>query len=216
MSKDRWRSQVSLLLRVLPIVFQEKCFALKGGTAINLFVRNLPRLSVDIDLAYLSNEPRKDAIPHIHEALSRIGAQLHKVISGILVHKSYTSKADSLKLILTYGGVTIKVELSPVLRGTVFDAELREVAPQVDVEFGYAQVPVVSIADLYGGKICAALDRQHPRDLFDIHLLLKNEGITDRIRKAFLVYLICHPRPFMDLLQPRVKNMEKVFASEFV
>jgi hypothetical protein len=45
--------QVVLLIELLPLVARERCFALKGGTAINLFVRDLPRLSVDIDLTYL-------------------------------------------------------------------------------------------------------------------------------------------------------------------
>jgi hypothetical protein len=53
MSSMPYREQVSLLLRVLPIVGREEVFALKGGTAINLFVRDLPRLSVDIDLTFL-------------------------------------------------------------------------------------------------------------------------------------------------------------------
>jgi predicted nucleotidyltransferase component of viral defense system len=48
-----YRKQVKLLIRILPFIAEEDCFALKGGTAINLFVRNMPRLSVDIDLTYL-------------------------------------------------------------------------------------------------------------------------------------------------------------------
>ncbi len=47
---DIYRKQVELLVRTIPNVAEEKCFALKGGTAINLFIRNMPRLSVDIDL----------------------------------------------------------------------------------------------------------------------------------------------------------------------
>ena len=59
---ERYRRQVALLVRVLPLIAQEKCFALKGGTAINLFIRNLPRLSVDIDLAYLPVSDREDMV----------------------------------------------------------------------------------------------------------------------------------------------------------
>ena len=54
-----YRKQVQLLVRVLPLVDTEKCFALKGGTAINLFYRALPRLSVDIDLLYIPMEERE-------------------------------------------------------------------------------------------------------------------------------------------------------------
>ena len=51
--REVYRRQVQLLIRVLPSIAEEACFALKGGTAINLFVRDMPRLSVDIDLTYL-------------------------------------------------------------------------------------------------------------------------------------------------------------------
>lgn len=63
--------QVSLLIRMLPVVATEPSFALKGGTAINLFVRDFPRLSVDIDLAYLPLEPRDEALANVKAALQR-------------------------------------------------------------------------------------------------------------------------------------------------
>ena len=74
-------------------------------------------------------------------------------------------------------------------------------------EFGFAEIAVVSFEDLYAGKITAALDRQHPRDLFDIKQLLDNEGITDKLRKALLVYIISHPRPIAELLNPHFKDI---------
>ena len=74
---------------------------------------------------------------------------------------------------------------------------------------------VLSLQDLYGGKICAALDRQHPRDFFDIKLLLENEGLTEEIRKAFIVYLISHSRPMSELLDPNFKDIQSVFENEF-
>jgi len=64
-------------------------------------------------------------------------------------------------------------------------------------------------------RLFAALDRQHPRDIFDIMLLLKNEGITDQVRKSFLVYLISHNRPISELLSPNFKDMKPVFEKEF-
>lgn len=63
--------QVSLLIKMLPVVATEPVFALKGGTAINLFIRNFPRLSVDIDLAYLPLEPRDEALANVRAALKR-------------------------------------------------------------------------------------------------------------------------------------------------
>ncbi len=75
-----YRKQVSLLMRVLPIVAQEKCFALKGGTAINLFIRDMPRLSVDIDLAYLPVLPRDESLQEIDTALKNITTKIEKSI----------------------------------------------------------------------------------------------------------------------------------------
>lgn len=74
---------------------------------------------------------------------------------------------------------------------------------------------MVSEADLYAGKIMAALDRQHPRDLFDIRDLLANEGIDDALRQAFLIYLISHGRPLAELLRPNPKDIAREFAEGF-
>ena len=109
----------------------------------------------------------------------------------------------------------IKVELSPVLRGTVYEPKLMEVCAAVEDEFGYVEIPVVDLADLYAGKICAALDRQHPRDLFDVKWLLENEGLTDEIRKALLAYLSSHNRPMAELLSPQFKDITATYEGEF-
>jgi hypothetical protein len=90
-----------------------------------------------------------------------------------------------------------------------------EVCESVEEEFGYVETRVVALADLYAGKICAALDRQHPRDLFDVKGLLENEGLTDEIRKAFLVYLSSHNRPMAELLRPQYKDISAIYAGEF-
>ena len=73
---ERYRQQVELLVRTLPSVAAENVFALKGGTAINLFVRDLPRLSVDIDLTYLPVKPRDESLTEIDETLQRIGKSI--------------------------------------------------------------------------------------------------------------------------------------------
>ena len=116
MKDSPYFKQAQLMLRVMPHVAAQACFAVKGGTAINLYVRAMPRLSV---------------------------------------------------------------------------------------------------ADLYGGKICAALDRQHPRDLFDVKILMENEGVTDEIRTAFVVYLASNSRPMSELLAPNLKDFRQVFEREF-
>lgn len=207
--------QVQLLMQVLPFVAKQSCFALKGGTAINLFIREFPRLSVDIDLVYLPMSERDEALKEICEALDTISADLKTAFKDVELTEAYKSKRDALRLIVSRNGVQIKIELSPVLRGTVYEPQLMQVSNKVEDEFGYAEILVVSLADLYAGKICAALDRQHPRDLFDIKWLLENEGLTDEIRKAFLVYLSCHNRPIAELLRPQYKDISATYAGEF-
>ncbi|WP_253822028.1 nucleotidyl transferase AbiEii/AbiGii toxin family protein [Vibrio sp. 99-8-1] len=208
--------QVQLLIQVIPFVAQQSCFALKGGTAINLFVRELPRFSVDIDLVYLPTSQREKALQDIRNALDAIGTELKNKLSDIEITESYRDKSDALRLIVTRNGVQIKIELSPVLRGTVFEPQIMEICEAAEDEFGYAEMPVVALADLYAGKIVAALDRQHPRDLFDVKWLLENEGLTDDIRKALLVYLSSHNRPMAELLRPQFKDIAALYAGEFV
>ena len=79
----------------------------------------------------------------------------------------------------------------------------------------YQRANTLSIPDLYGGKLCAALDRQHPRDLFDIKNLFENEGLTDQIQKAFVVYLAQHNRPPEELLNPNELDISHIFEKEF-
>lgn len=207
--------QVQLLMQVLPFVAKQEYFALKGGTAINLFVRDFPRLSVDIDLVYLPMKGRDEALQDISEALDAISVDLKAALKGIELTEAYKSKRDALRLIVGRNGVQIKVELSPVLRGTVYEPQMMEVCAAVEDEFGYAEVPVVALADLYAGKICAALDRQHPRDLFDVKWLLENEGLNDEIRKALIIYLASHNRPMAELLRPQFKDISAIYAGEF-
>jgi hypothetical protein len=74
---------------------------------------------------------------------------------------------------------------------------------------------IVSFADLYGGKIVAALDRQHPRDLFDIRDLLAHEGIDDALRRSFIVYMLSHNRPMAEVLAPTRKEISQEFLHGF-
>ncbi len=92
---------------------------------------------------------------------------------------------------------------------------MMSVAESVEDNFGYAEVLVVSLPDLYGGKLCAAMDRQHPRDLFDVNFLLKEQGITREIFVGFLTYALSHPRPIHEIMAPRWKSLDEVFHSEF-
>lgn len=212
--EDEYFKQVQLLVRLLPHVAKEECFALKGGTAINLFVRNLPRLSVDIDLAYLPLEPREPALANIRLALAATQKSIEEAMPDVRVHMPGGGD-DSLRLVVQSVDCHVKIELSPVLRGTVLPPEIRQVHEKVEEDFGFAEMQVLSFADLYAGKLCAALDRQHPRDLFDIKLLLEAEGLTRELAKTFIVYLISHHRPIAELLTPNKKDISGIFETEF-
>jgi hypothetical protein len=209
--------QVRLLLAALPLVTRQLCFALKGGTALNLFVRDLPRLSVDIDLAYLPLQEREESLAGIDAALDSIAKEFERTVPGTKVNAIRLPGTNKrIKLLVRRNATTIKIEVTPILRGSVYDPQIREVAPRAEAEFGYAQAQLLSFEDLYAGKLCAALDRQHPRDLFDVRLLLANEGITPSIKDAFIVYLVSHNRPMAELLAPKHKDLEPIYRTEFI
>ena len=211
---EEYKKQVALLVRMLPEIAQEECFALKGGTAINLFIRNMPRLSVDIDLTYLPVAPRAESLTAIDAAMKRIAALIRQSIQRGQVTEAQTENAVTT-LYVRSDGVQTKIEVTPVMRGCAFDAEKKGVSEAVEDEFGFAEIKVLSFADVYGGKIVAALDRQHPRDLFDVRDLLANEGITDDLRRAFIVYLLSHDRPMGEVLASKQNDIAAEYARGF-
>nr|WP_298377524.1 nucleotidyl transferase AbiEii/AbiGii toxin family protein [uncultured Halomonas sp.] len=211
----RYHEQVSLLVSLLPFLNDEPCFALKGGTAINLFVQTLPRLSVDIDLAYLPLEPRDEALRRCREALQRLARTFSARLPGVRAELQ-DNRRDELRILVRRGRSQVKVEVSPVLRGTLHPPQERDVVEAVEDDYGFAAVQVVSLPDLYGGKICAALDRQHPRDLFDVKLLLNQGGLDRNVFEGFLIYLLGHPRPLNEVINPRQKPLDDVYRQEFV
>ncbi|MBU6434132.1 MAG: nucleotidyl transferase AbiEii/AbiGii toxin family protein [Nitrospirae bacterium] len=215
LSEDNpYRPQVALLLDVLPFVAQERCYALKGGTAINLFVRDLPRLSIDIDLTYLPVQDRATSLAALGAALERMASSIERQVKGIRVERT-TAEARVFKLVAWRGRVRVTIEVSPVLRGCVRAPSVRGVSPAVEREFGYIEAPVVHVDDLYAGKLCAALDRQHPRDLFDVQLLLKHEGLNDALLDVFIVYLLSGDRPLAELLSPNLQPLEPTYEEQF-
>jgi predicted nucleotidyltransferase component of viral defense system len=211
-----YRRQVALLIKTIPLVAVETCFALKGGTAINLFVRDMPRLSVDIDLTYVPIANRAKSLKEIDAAMRRIADSIGKGIPRTRVSPVALQGENCItRLIVTADGAQMKIEVTPVLRGCVYEPGNRSVSPRVEEEFGFAEIQVVSFPDLYGGKIVAALDRQHPRDLFDVRDLLANEGVTHELRKAFLVYLVSHNRPMAEVLAPARLDISAEFRRGF-
>ena len=215
MAREDYEAQVALLVRLLPHVAKEKVFALKGGTAINLFYRDLPRLSVDIDLTYLPIKDRGESLAEINEAMDRMAAAIEGSIAGAKTQRIQGGGGGATRVLARLGGAEIKIETSPVMRGVVHDPEMRPVSDAVADEFGYAEMQVVSFEDLFGGKLHAAVDRQHPRDLYDIKLLYENEGLTEDLFPTFLIYIACSSRPAHELLDPNFIDLDEPYTKEF-
>ena len=217
MDKNLFHQQAELLISILPHMTKDTDFAIHGGTAINFFVRDMPRLSVDIDLTYLRLSSREETIKAISEQLKSISSRISSSMPSVRIEeKSDSSKGPIIKLFVKRQSAIVKVEPNQVIRGSLFGCEERDLCKKAEEVFEkFVTTKTLAFAELYGSKICAALDRQHPRDIFDIMLLLENEGITEQVRKSFLVYLISHNRPISELLSPNFKDMKPVFEKEF-
>ena len=199
MIKSQYINQVRLLLRVLPYIAKEKVFALKGGTAINLFYRNMPRLSVDIDLVYIPIEDYETALKNINDAFDRIAAAIKKKPQTQAQRIAGGGNQDT-RIEVRDGHASIKIETSPVTRGTVCPTKMMQVQDAVDDKFGFAEMQVVAFEDLYAGKMVAALDRKHARDLYDIKLLYDDAEMTEKLFRVFMVYVACSRRPMHEIL----------------
>ena len=215
MARESYMAQVDLLVRAIPVIAEEADFALKGGTAINLFYRDMPRLSVDIDLTYVPIDDRATALANIDGAFDRIVKQAGRRLRGVDAQRISGGGDGDTRLLLRAAGAEVKVEVSPVLRGTVAPTRTMRVTDAVEEAFGFAEMSVLAFEDLYAGKLCAALDRQHPRDLYDVHLLYCHEGVTDDLFRAFLIYAACSGRPLHELIDPNLLPLDKAFAQEF-
>ena len=209
---EAYENQVTLLLNVLPEVAKEECFAMHGGTAINLFVRDMPRLSVDIDLTYIEIAERKATLDAINDALIRIKNRIEGLRPSIRV----LHKEKVCKLQLSEHGVVIKIEVNLVGRGLLGDITKAQLCEAAQEQFdAFCVMPLVPLAQLYGGKICAALDRQHPRDLFDVKLLLESESFTNEIKQGFIFGLVSSNRPTHEILDPNILDQRTSFENQF-
>lgn len=204
-----------LLANVAPYILDDT-LALKGGTAINLFVRDMPRLSVDLDLTFLDHTvQRADALASIDMSLERAARRLER--AGYEVRLPGETNVLEQKLYVTRNRVTVKAEVNRVIRGTVEPARTMSLAPRAREALGLdVELQLVSDDDLYGGKLVAALDRQHPRDLYDVAQLFEDGGITRGICRAFVIYLASHNRPMHEVLFPREQDITEVYESSFV
>lgn len=217
MKESKYYPEAKLMMECLPFLVEFSEFALKGGTALNFFIRNMPRLSVDIDLTYLPLQDREASLQNISDLLGKISKSLQRGLPGVKVNESYQRGQKRIsKLFVNRGNVQVKIEPNEVIRGSVFKPNTLTVTDTVQEFFEMeVDIQVLSFEDLYGGKICAALDRQHPRDLFDVMLLFENEGLTTQLRQSFLVYLLSHDRPINEVIAPTIKDIFLTYESEF-
>lgn len=214
--RERYVEQVQLLMRLLPAIAAEEVFALKGGSAINLFYRDMPRLSVDIDLTYVPIEDRAVSLQQIDATLDRIMDSFGRSNRDVRLQRIAGGGNLETRIMASRGAASVKIETSPVMRGTVLSPVPMRVSDAVEEAFGFAEMPVLAFEDLFAGKLHAALDRQHPRDLYDVHLLYENEGLTDDLFRVFLVYVCASGRPPHELLAPPAIPIEELYTEEFV
>ncbi len=214
--RERYVEQVRLLVRLLPAIAAEEVFALKGGSAINLFYRDLPRLSVDIDLTYVPVEDRSVSLQHIDATLDRIMDSCGRSNRDVRLQRIAGGGNLETRIMASRGAASVKIETSPVMRGTVLPPVSMKVSDVVENAFGFAEMPVLAFEDVFAGKLHAALDRQHPRDLYDVHLLYEDEGLTDDLFRVFLAYVCASGRPPHELLAPPAIPIEELYTEEFV
>lgn len=209
----QYNDQVALLLRILPALQHTPEFALKGGTALNLFVENMPRLSVDIDLTYLPLAPREASLTDIDSQLQILGARLIRILPNIDLQ--YTT-SQSPKLLVRHKKASVKIEPNPIIRGSLLPTVQKTLCTAAQTRYQtFLETQCLDNAELYAGKICAALDRQHPRDLFDLRPLVPFKSINDKVRQAFVAYVAAHSRPIAEVLSPKPKNIEQAFTQQF-
>lgn len=207
---NEYARKVEILLRMIPLVTEEGVFAVHGGSAINLFVRNLPRYSVDIDLTYIPLEDRTSSLAHINEHLSDIAAKAQKAFRGMHI----VPKPDICKLLCEYQGRQIKIEVNQTKRGIIGGNVVRmPVCDKAQEEFGlYCETDIVPLTQLYGGKIAAALSRQHPRDLFDVKYM---EYPIEKTREGLLFCLLGSDRPIRESFAPSLIDQRDALANQF-
>ncbi len=212
MKKEMYEKQVKLLLQIIPEVAKEKIFALHGGTCINLFVRDMVRLSVDIDLTYIPLEDRDTSLSNMLAGLAKIEESIKKIIPDAETNL----KEKEVKLIINVKDVVVKIEVSVMNRGLLGDLQTRILCAKAQETYeAFCEISSVSTGQLYGGKICAALDRQHPRDLFDVKYLLENEGFNQEIKEGFILMLLCSERPIYEMLNPHLLDQHSAFENQF-
>ncbi len=214
--KEIYKKQVALLIDILTEIAKENNFALHGGTAINLFHLNMPRLSVDIDLTFIPfSDSRNEDLKKIRQSLEILKNRLKTTFPNIRFEDEKRAE-EELKLLCTKDGATVKVEINQINRGLIAEPCTKTLCSRAEDEFDkFCELKTVSVGQLWGGKLNAALERQHPRDIFDIKNMLLEIGFTEEVKQGFLFFLLCGKRPIDEVLNPNFTNQKVIFDSQF-
>jgi len=214
--KDTYKKQVALLIDILLEIAKEDNFALHGGTAINLFHLNMPRLSVDIDLTFIPfSDNRNEDLNKIRQSLESAKNRLKTTFPHIRFEDEKRAE-EELKLLCTKDNATVKVEVNQINRGLIAETCTKILCGRAEDEFDrFCEIKTVSVGQLWGGKLNAALERQHPRDIFDAKNMLQKIGFTEEIKQGFLFFLLCGKRPIDEVLNPNFTNQRVIFDSQF-
>ena len=202
--------KVELLLKLMPFVMNEGVFAVHGGTAINLFVKDMPRYSVDIDLTYMPLAGREESLKDINAHLQSIIQHALSQLPGLHVIPNY----DTCKLLCEYHGYQVKVEVNQTKRGLIGgEAKTLPLSEKAQEEFGlYCEATIVPQTLLYGGKIAAALSRQHPRDLFDVKYM---DLPLSEVREGLIFCLLGSDRPIHESFAPKLIDQRLAIVNQF-
>src|SRR5579863_790889 len=218
MAYHKYESQVKLLLSILPIVNNYPQLALKGGTAINMFVQpDMPRLSVDIDLVYLNIESRESTLKNVNKLIDDIASTMKN--SGMDIRLSKNNEIS--KIFIRNRTTEVKLEINSVTRGVLYECIELPVCKSAFDTFQYDYTTkIVSLKDLYAGKICAALSRKHPRDLFDVKLMFERNimQFDTEFMNAIAIYISCSNKSFYDLLSEKLpldSDFNEIFINKF-
>lgn len=212
---SKYIEQVSLLIDLLPIIFTDKRFAIKGGTAINLFVLDFPRLSVDIDICYLPLLPRDLALTDIKNFVLYLSRSFNSM--GFKTREKRTAQGNESTIFVQSKSAEVKVEINLVMRGAVHQPSIKMLVPAAKGMFERScEINCLHIYDLYGGKLCAALDRQNPRDFFDLYLYFRGNTYSRGLHETFMIYLLSSKRPMSELINPNKQNLKLSFDRVFV
>ncbi len=211
MNNAEYKERVRLLLQLIPIVSKIDDFAIHGGTAINLFVLDLPRYSVDIDLTFIPVKSREETYSDIRAHLTRLKKEIKHLFPKLVIEEKPN------KINCSLGGILVKIEVNGTKRGLIDVPVVMPLCSLAQAEFTtFCEAKIVPISQLYGGKITAALDRQHPRDLFDVKLMF--DFVTDfaQVKKGFLYCLLGGDRPIVESLLPNRVDHSETLVKQFL